>query len=280
MILEILQSKLFRTIAIMSLTLLFVKIISRIFNKAERNKNIHLKFLKSLLQGLIVVVGIFFIGNQFPAFEKFSSTILASSSLLVVVIGFTLQEGLSTIIHGMMISIFHPFNIGDRIRIEEKNITGIVENITLRHTVVKNITTSAMFKIPNDLMDKAIIENFQVEEIHTNFLDVQIRYEDDVEKAMKIMEEVITSHPLTIDIRTKEQIESGIPQVLVLVRDFAESGIDLRAVSVVTKTINDNFKACSDIRLELLKKFKENNISIPYPHNEILGKLTLEESHS
>lgn len=261
-IINLLSNKFVLSLITLIITLIALKIIKVIFKKHNTRNQIHMNFLKSLLQAVVVLIAVFNIGNNITLFKSFSTTILASSSLLVVVIGFAFQEGLSTIIHGFMISIFHPFDIGDRIRIEEENITGIVENITLRHTVIKNLTTSASIEIPNDIMDKAIIENFHYNEneLHTSFLDMSISYEDDIEKAMEIMKTEVIKHPLTIDKRTEEDIANGI---------------ELRAVAVVTKTINENFTVCSDIRLNIIKSFREKGISIPYQHNHILGDINV-----
>ena len=264
--LELLSNKLIISLIIIIFTFIVMKIIKVIFNKINKTKKIHLSFFKYFIQAIIIVISFYFIGHNFEIFEEFSSTILASSSLLVVVLGFAFQEGLSTIIHGIIISIFHPFEIGDRIRIEEKNITGIVENITLRHTVVKNIMTSALIKIPNDIMDKAIIENFQngTKEIHTNFLD------------MEIIKETIINHPLNIDARTKKEKNENKPQVSVLIREFSQTGIILRASSVTTKTISDNFLACSDIRKSIIEKFKENNIHFSYNKAIVNGNIYID----
>lgn len=276
-IINFFQNKIVISVITLIIALVVLKVISLLFNKYDIKNEIHIKFLKSFIQAFVVIIAIFKIGNEIPSFKAFSTTILTSSSLLVVVIGFAFQEGLSTIIHGIMISIFHPFNIGDRIRIDEKNITGIVENITLRHTVIRNLATSALIEVPNDIMDKAIIENFHLEEeeIHTNFLDVSISYEDDIDKAIELIINAIIEHPLTIDRRTDEEKEKGIPAVNVLLRDFGDSGLHLRANAVVTKTVNDNFTACSDIRKRLLKDFSKNNITIPYNHNHLCGNVDI-----
>ena len=52
-------------------------------------------------------------------------------------------------------------------------------------------------------------------------------------------------------------------KVPVLMRAFESSGVALRA-RVWTKTVDDNFKACSDIRVELLRRFRSEGIEIPY----------------
>ena len=73
------------------------------------------------------------------------------------------------------------------------------------------------------------------------------------------MADIVGSHPLYVDVR-KDMSEEKVP---VLMRAFESSGIALRA-RVWTRTVDDNFKACSDIRVDLLKQFREAGIEIPY----------------
>ena len=70
---------------------------------------------------------------QFEAFQKFSETLLMSSSLLVVVLGFAFQTSLEDFIAGILISIFKPFNIDDRITLTGMNVSGYIENITINN---------------------------------------------------------------------------------------------------------------------------------------------------
>ena len=213
----------------------------------------------------IVVACITIILRQFPSYQKFSDTILMSSSLLVVVLGFAFQTSLSDIIAGVFISMFKPFKINDRIILKSQNIAGTVENVTIRHTIIKTYTNSRLI-IPNHIANNEIIENNNITDTRSsNFVDIQIDYESDVEKAKEIFRNVIEKHPDTINPTGDE--ENGYTYIYT--RELAESGIVLRA-SVWTNDISTNFKACSEIRDELLKEYRKNNIKIPYPHTEIV----------
>ena len=57
--------------------------------------------------------------------------------------------------------------------------------------------------------------------------------------------------------------------VRVLVRNLANSGIDLRCY-IWTKTIGENFEMCSELRRDIVKAFKDNKIEIPYPHIKVV----------
>lgn len=267
------------TLILIGLTLLIsvisIKITNKIFSKIlKKNNEIHLKFFKNFLKAIIVILALYNIFNQFDAFESFASTILASSSLLVVVLGFAFQTSLEDFIAGVLISIFKPFNIGDRINLVNSGITGKIEDITIRHTIIMTFQNSRLI-IPNSVMNKEIIENSHIiDQRASNFLDVQITYESDIKKAKEIITNTIKNHPNVIDQRSQEDKNKGIPQVQVFIRNFADSGIDLRA-SVWTKNIDINFSTCSEIREILIEKFNENNISFSYPHNHILGDINI-----
>jgi small-conductance mechanosensitive channel len=99
-------------------------------------------------------------------------------------------------------------------------------------------------------------------------MDVEVAYESDIDLAMKLMAEIIGEHPLYVDVRTEEEKETK-EKVEVQVRALGASGIALRA-KVWTETVNDNFKACSDIRLQLKKTYDEHGIEIPYTKYTIL----------
>lgn len=238
----------------------FIKFIYSKFSKVD---SIHSRFIIRLLNGIFVVIGVILIGQQFEWSEKLLNVITTSSSLLVAVLGFAAQESLSNIINGVFISIFKPFEIGDRIKLLSNNITGTIEDISLRHTVIKTFNNSRVI-VPNSVINKEMIENSHFKDNKAgNFLDIIISYDSDIELAMTIMSECIASHPLFIDMRTEEDIEKGEPLVQVLIRDLNESGVNLRA-NIWTDNVATNFKACSDLRLAILGKFKDNGINVPY----------------
>lgn len=158
-----------------------------------------------------------------------------------------------------------PYNIGERITLKDKDITGVVEDITVRHTVIKTFHNSKLI-IPNSVINKEILENSNFDsEYIGNYLEISVAYESDIDKAIKIMEDAISKNDRIIDIREDKSV--GKP-VSILVKELGESGIVLKT-TVWTKDINDNFLACSEIRLAIKKEFDRNGIEIPYNKMDI-----------
>ncbi len=252
---------------LLAVMLVLLKLIDMAGRPFQKKRRILATFLAGCLKVFIVCTFGMRICSLIPFLNEFTSQIVLSSSLIVVVLGFVFQEGLSNIVHGFIISVFQPFEIGDRISVtvDGEKITGYVTEITARHTVIQNVVNSAHVVVPNAKMDLAVINNsyFEKGSVSTSFLDVQVTYESDMERAIAILEEAVRTHPVVMKARQEKNITDPIS---VMVRELAPDGICLRAV-VTTLTVEENFLVCSDLRRQLVHRFEaEPDIEFAYPH--------------
>lgn len=240
------------------------KIIEKIFERNRATNVIYMKFFKNVLKSIVYIIAFASMLGQIPGFSKFTNTILAGSGIFAAVIGLAAQESFSNILSGLFISLFKPFDIGDRIRLVGDDTAGFVEDITLRHTIIRTYMNVRII-IPNSIIGSAKIENSSYSKGASYPIDVTVAYEntEKIEHAMQIMEDVVTSHPLFYDTRNDEAIDRGDKPVKVLCNSLESSGVNLR-VLMWTENISDNPVACSECRMEILKRFEENNIEIPY----------------
>ena len=267
---EILTNSFFLTAMYIILALIATKIVGFIFNKDKFSRQIHFKFFKNVFYVIIWVILIVFILYLFIDTEKLTTTVLASSGIAAAAIGLAAQDSFSNIMSGLFISIFKPFNIGDRIEILGDNVAGFVEDITLRHTIVRTYMNARII-VPNMVMNQAKIINTTFTKGASYKLVVQVAYEsrDKRERAKEIIEEVIMNHPLFYDIRPENEVKKGKKPVNAMLSEFCESGIEYSAL-MWTENIIDNPIACSDCRIEILNRFDEEGIEIPY--NKIVIK--------
>ena len=263
------SSNLFRALLLVILMLLTIRIMNFCFDYFKKKNNLHTNFLKGVLQALIIIFFLIQIGSLSDAMASFYNSILMSSSLLVVVLGFVFQEGLSNIVHGFILTFFKPFDIGDRVNvtIDGVQITGYIQSINLRNTIIRNVYNNSSVIVPNAKMDLCVIDNsyFDENSVNSNFLDIEITYESDLDHACEVFSQIIDTHPL-VQAAKKPQSEP----TKILVSQLGASGITLRA-SVITSTIEENFTACSDIRKELIRRFNEDPVlDFAYPHTVIV----------
>ena len=132
-------------------------------------------------------------------------------------------------VSGLMILAFKPFVIGDVVRCVDNNITGVVEEITLRHTAIRTYENKRLI-IPNSVMNSSIIENADYQDSRVcTFLEIGVTYESDIARAKELLADVVARQPDFMDTRTPQQIAQGAPLVQVVVLALAESAVTLRA---------------------------------------------------
>ena len=274
------SDKLYYAIFLLVIMLVAVKMVDVFFLPfvKKRRHSIQINFLKGCCKAMIVITLGIKIVSLSDTMSGFTNQILMSSSLIVVVLGFVFQEGLSNIVHGFILTIFMPFQIGDRIHttIDGESITGYIKSIDLRNTVIQNVMNSSHIIVPNSKMDLCVLDNqyFDENTCSSNFLDLSVTYESDLEKAIRIVEETIAANPLVVKAREEKNIKDP---VTVMVRELGDSGIYLRA-SVTTLTVEENFSACSDIRRELVRRFgTESDVEFAYPHMQLVSADTAEQ---
>ena len=227
-------------------------LMNRFFSKELLRGKLHLIFLKGIIIAFFWAVAALTALNGIPAFSKTWETAVASSGIAAVVLGLAAQSTLANVFAGIALSASHsrPFDIGDRIKIDDHD-PGYVENITLRHTVIKTYQNEIIY-IPNSTVGAATIVNYTQENSFSFPVEISVAYGTDMEKAMNIMADVIEHHPMHYG-----------PRPVVLCRSCDESGVTLRAL-VETKDFKDNPTSCSDIRVALMQRFNEEGIEIPY----------------
>lgn len=231
-----------------------------------KNDPTNYKFLRHVILAVIYVVGIGLAVASIPSLRTLASSLLAGAGILAVSVGFASQHALSNIVSGMFIVIFKPFRINDRLAL--RTYQGIVEDITLRHTVIRDFENKRIV-IPNAVISDEIIVNADITEQRIcKWIDVSISYESDIALAKAIIADEIKSHPLRIDHRSAEQIEAGDPEVVVRVIQLQDSGVLLRGWAWATDAANSFVLSC-DLLESVKARFDREGIVIPYPHRTV-----------
>jgi small conductance mechanosensitive channel len=258
-------------------TIILAALVGRFFRGLIKRSTDEMKndptnylFLRHLIIGVIYLVGIGIAVYTVPELRGLASSMLAGAGILAVAVGFASQHALSNIISGMFIVIFKPFLVNDRITV--RDMGGVIEDITLRHTVIRNFENRRII-IPNALISDEILVNsdFGDEKI-CKWIEVSISYESDIDLAKQIMRDETMAHPLLIDNRNAEQIAAGEPQVMVRVLALQDSGILLRAWAW-TEGQADSFVLGCDLYESIKKRFDREGIEIPYPHRTVVQKI-------
>jgi small-conductance mechanosensitive channel len=130
-------------------------------SQVSRTTRTRLRILRRLgLLAIFVVVAMLVLG-QFTEFKRLATGVLASTALVVAVVGFAAQRTLSNVIAGVQIAVSQPIRIGDRIKFED--CEGRVTDITLSYTYLDPGDGSSIV-IPNQLLVESTVHNRSTED--------------------------------------------------------------------------------------------------------------------
>lgn len=177
---------------------------------------------------------------------------------LGVGLGFGLQKIASNYVSGFIILMDKSLHMGDIVTISSHH--GIVKELRSRYMILRKLDGTEVI-IPNETMITDVVIN------HTSAahkakvpIPIQIAYESDLDVAMQILREVGQSHQ-----RTMKEGNS----VDVIIKSFGESGIDLQLSVWVADPEEGSAKLQSEIYYAIWKRFKVQNIEIPYPQRDV-----------
>lgn len=263
-------------IVIMVITVIVASLVNwslrRIVKRATEsmlNDPTNYQFLRHTIVAVIYIVGLAVAVNSVPDLKALSNSLLAGAGILTVAVGFASQHALSNIISGFFIILFKPFRVGDRLKIQTYN--GAVEDITLRHTVIRDYENRRIL-IPNTVISDEVIVNadFGDEKI-CRWIEVGISYDSDIDLAKEIMRDEVMKHPLHIDNRTPQDIEAGVPEVVVRVLSLGDSSVNLRAWAWSREQVEGFIMKC-ELLESIKKRFDREGIEIPFPHRTLFYK--------
>jgi len=226
-------------------------------------------FLKNSISFICYGIALIWVFTKIPYFKNLGTALFASAGVLAAFIGLASQKAFSNIIGGIFILIFKPFRVGDNIEISGR--IGTVEEITLRHTVIKDYQFRRVV-IPNSIMSEDTIINSSITDKKIRkHIDIGIGYDADIEKAEKLIRTIIEAHPNFIDIRTEQEKAEGEVALLIKVISLGDFSVTLRAFAWTA-----NFDSANHLSWDVLRSIKmafdKHNIEIPYPYRTIVLK--------
>jgi len=178
-----------------------------------------------------------------------------------LIIGLAAQDVLANFFAGMHILLDHPFSIGDYIKLEGVNTVYRIEKVGVRSTRAYDVFNHEQVIIPNKMLagDK-IINMMKPDEMGKVKFSVGVAYGEDVDKVMRVIEDVVNSHP--------EIIKSEEKKPLVRLVEFGDSSLHFLIIAWIPN-IMDQWRVAHELRIALYNKFREEGIEIPFPQLDV-----------
>ena len=169
-------------------------------------------------------------------------------------IGLAMQGSLSNFAAGVLIIIFKPFKIGDFV--EMAGVAGVIENIMIFTTEMKTGDNKKVI-VPNSSVLGGVITNYSANDTRRIDLVMGIGYNDDIDKAKRVLEEIIDAD---------ERILKD-PAPLIAVSELADSSVNF-VVRPWVKS-GDYWAVYFALHETVKKRFDQEGISIPYPQQDV-----------
>ncbi len=227
------------------------KVVSRSLNRVTKNKAV--VHLLETIAGVIVIAAGAFIALSILQLDGAVTTLLAGAGVVGLALGFAFQDIAANFMSGIMLSIRHPFGLGDII--ESNGHFGAVHEINMRCIIIKDPEGQLVY-IPNRLVLENPFENYTWNSERRIDLDCGVSYGDDLEKAKKLAIEAVGTLENLIEDRDIELVY----------KEFGGSSINFEIRFWIHYTKHFKFMTGrSEAIMAIKKKFDENDIMIPFP---------------
>ena len=237
----------------------------------KKQKGMQLAFLERLCT-LLIVIGIILISvSAINGFDSVWQTMLGGTAIISAVMAFVAQDIIKDILAGMMISIHKPFEIGDRI-VLENGTSGIVEDLTMRHVVLSGFDT-IKYVIPNSRINVQQVTNFGFgRDLQSAEFEFRVALDSDVDLVKRVISETVQNSNYTVPGMEKDGVTVYAQPHFVR---FASSSLVFTVLAYFESRYPPS-AVIDSINTSMLKAFAANGIEIPY---EYVNVLTPQQAH-
>lgn len=236
-------------VAVVAVTLAANTVLSKLLNKRLDGDKGDLRALDKIKSYLVYSVGVFGIASVLGLSATAAASFLG---LLGVGLSFAFKDVLSNFVSGVLMLVSRPFDIGDEIEVQGES--GVVEDITLRSTVIRTFDGRKVV-MPSSMVYGGIVENKTAYDSRRFSVMVGIGYDDDVAHAKDLIEEAVRSCSSVSD--------EHEPQVLV--SELAGSSVNLEVRAWTSPEKSSVLQSSSEVSQMVKYKLEENGVDIPYP---------------
>jgi len=210
--------------------------------------------IATILRYVLIIIGLIII-FQTTGIDLSAIGLLIGA--LGVGIGFGLQNITNNFISGLIILFERPIKVGDRIEIDD--LAGNIVDISARATTIITNDNIAVIVPNSDFINNRVINwSHNNKEVRLNF-PVGISYNEDPEKIRKLLTEVVNENNGVL----------SSPEPYIRFEGFGDSSLNFDVLVWTSEYIDRPKILRSELYYEIFAKFKEHNIEIPFPQQDI-----------
>ncbi len=233
------------------LSIIAGKAANKAFSKTKQFSTLLRDFLVLTARRLVLIVGLF-VGLS--ALEVNLGPVLAVVGAAGFVIAFALQNSLSNFASGILMLLYRPFDVSDVISVA--GTLGKVESMNLLSTQLRTPDNQLVIVPNNSVWGDVIVNVTGITERRVDLV-FGIGYSDDVDKAQKVLEEIVLNHELVLK----------SPGAIVKLHELADSSVNFVCRPWVKP--ENYWDVYWDITREVKRRFDAEGLSIPFPQRDV-----------
>ncbi len=236
-------------LGIFIISIVFSKILSIYMRRSLKNKasKDSLEVVIKVISYAIIIIGIIW---AFSVVGLKLSGLLVAGGIMGIVIGFASQSIVGNLVSGIFLMIERPIKIGNTVDID--GTTGIVEDIRIISTTIRTFD-GYQIRIPNEKVFTANISNYVANIVRRFDYDVGIRYNDDADKAVKIIRELLDKEPFALK----------NPEPLVWVNNLGDNSVNINVK--IWSPISEWWSLKTSMLWRIKKALEIEGIEIAFP---------------
>ncbi|MEW6412865.1 MAG: mechanosensitive ion channel family protein [Candidatus Zixiibacteriota bacterium] len=205
-------------------------------------------------KAIVYVLAILIILEHFDIDIKGLITVLGIGSLAIALAA---QDTIANMIGGFVIMIDRPFRAGDWLRLPD-GTTCKVHQIGVRSTKFLTFENTLII-VPNAELMKSTVHNitYPYPEIRVR-IDVGVSYDSDMDLVKRVMLDEARKNPMILD----------EPEPVFRFLEFGDSSLNVSMFCRVPEVL-DQYQAGSDLREQILNRFRKEGIEIPFPQRVV-----------
>ena len=256
-------------LAVLIVCILLTKLNKIIFKHIQKTRSgLHLLFFQHLISVLIVLGFIVLVISSFAGVKTVWTTIFGGTAIVSAVIAFAAQDVIKDILAGIMISIHRPFEVGDRIILQD-GTAGIVEEMTLRHVVLIG-AESLRYVVPNHVINAMRLDNFSFK-TKTRSITFQfaVGYESDMEMVKKVIHDTVEASEYSVPGFVNKQGEEQYGDVYFW--QFTDSALIMQTTVYYLPTSRTE-QVRDQINVSVREALLSAGVEIPYRYVNVVEK--------
>ncbi len=184
------------------------------------------------------------------------TALAAVSAVLMVGIGFGLQNITNNFISGLILLFERPVQVGDYV--EVSGVQGCVRSIRARSTMVETLDSVSII-VPNSNFIGQNVTNWSYKDAKVRIhISVGVSYSSDMDLVGESLLWVGKSHP--------EVLQNPEPRIQFL--EFGDSSLNFDLLVWIDDPSRQYFVR-SDLNFAIVNAFREEGITIPFPQRDL-----------